>query len=106
MSEYYGFIQEIKGVKGAVIESFLHFFQVLKKRKKERKREKQKGQAAICCNAPSLWNRFTAPRTDCGAAMLVNECLWQGTGIMSLSHEYIYVRTHICICVYVHMHIC
>lgn len=46
MREYYGFMKEIKGVKGTVMGNFLNFF--LSVREKKIKSEMQKGQAAIC----------------------------------------------------------
>lgn len=70
MSEYYGFMKEIKGVKGAVMGNFLHFF---KCKKNQRIR---KGQAAICCS-PHSGTGSKLKRTECGVVMLANEHSWQ-----------------------------
>lgn len=69
MSEYYEFIQEIKGVKGAVIGSFLLFFLSVKNGRSEK--------AKLPFAVASFWKWFKAHRTDCGTVMLANEHLWQ-----------------------------
>lgn len=52
MSEYYQFIKEIKGMKGAVIGRWVFFF-FLNFFLKCKKWKKWKGQAAICCSPRS-----------------------------------------------------
>lgn len=83
MSEYYKFIKEIKGVKGAVIGSFLHFFFLNTKNGRSEKARLPFAVALVLELVQSSQNWLWAVR-------LVNEHLWQWTGIMGLSHEYIY----------------
>lgn len=72
MSEYYGFMKEIKGVKGTVMGNFLKFF--LSVREKNKIRDAKRPSCHLL--KPSFWNGFKAHRTECGVVMLANERSW------------------------------
>lgn len=72
MREYYGFMKEIKGVKGTVMGNFLNFF--LSVREKNKIRDAKRPSCHLL--KPSFWNGFKAHRTECGVVMLANERLW------------------------------